>query len=123
MKSPNGKYEVLKHDFNEIRMGSPWFGHISVLGSNLRTNVRIFGEAMAFSPDSRFLAVEELVADHPAPHTKALVFEVAEMRQHFVHEQKPGFIKRFVWSEQNELTITTWRHTEGDKQVKWKTPS
>jgi hypothetical protein len=28
MKSPNGQYEVVKHDYGEIRMGSPEFGRI-----------------------------------------------------------------------------------------------
>jgi hypothetical protein len=30
MTSPNGKFEVVTHDYGEVRMGSPEFGHIDI---------------------------------------------------------------------------------------------
>jgi len=98
MKSPNGQYNVILHNYGEVRMGSPSFGRIEIQGSSFNTNNQEFGEPMAFSPDSRFLAAEQLVNTMPGPHTRAIVFDFEKKRQIIVHNQNPGLLRRFSWS-------------------------
>jgi hypothetical protein len=80
--SPNGKvYVEFGEDFGEIRMGSPEFGKIQVrrVEAEAKAKFRLFAQAqrkevdvgdrlfsgvVAFSPDSRFVALEQLVEDH-----------------------------------------------------------
>lgn len=61
MRSPNGRCTVTKIDYNETRMGGPLTGRIHIDGGHAKTGEREFGEAMAFGPDSRYLAIGELV--------------------------------------------------------------
>lgn len=78
MTSPDSQYEVVKHDYGEVRMGSPEFGRIEILGATFDTSGQEFGESMAFSSDSRFLAIEQLASTAPDardPHTRAVVFD------------------------------------------------
>ena len=47
-------------------MGSPLFGHISLKGTNGHSSLdRLYGEAVVFSPDSRFVWLEELFETTP----------------------------------------------------------
>lgn len=121
MISPDGKFEVVTHDYGEVRMGSPEFGRIEIHGTLLDTSGE-FGVAMAFSPDSRFLATEELVGTIPGPHTRAVVFDFERRRRIVVHDQNPGFIRRFVWSADGVLDITTWSHMVGEREHTWHSP-
>jgi hypothetical protein len=122
MKSPDGQYEVATHDYGEVRMGSPEFGRIEIRGAGFSTDGREFGAPMAFSPDSRFLAVEELVGTVPDPHTRAIVFDFDRQREVIVHDQNPGFMRRFVWSQDGLLTIITWSHLAGERERTWHAP-
>ena len=66
IQSPDGKYSVEQHDdFGEIGMGSPSFGHITIHGTKAQPPDRLYGEAVVFSPDSRFVALEELYETTP----------------------------------------------------------
>lgn len=122
MISPDGKFEVAMHDYGEVRMGSPRFGRIEIRGAHFSTGGREFGEAMSFSPDSRFLAVEELVGTVPDPHTRVVVFDFERRRQVIVHDQNPGFVRRFAWSSEGLLTIFTWAHLVGEREHTWQAP-
>ena len=53
MRSPNGKFEVFKINYTEVRMGSPLFGSLDIIGSPVKLGERWFGEPMCFSPDSK----------------------------------------------------------------------
>ena len=122
MTSPNGQYEVVKHDYGEIRMGSPEFGRIEIRGASFDTNGREFGEPMAFSPDSRFLATVQLVGTVPGPHTRAVIFDFERRGQIIVHDQNPGFVRHFAWSPDGLLTMVTWSHVHGEREVTWQAP-
>ena len=65
MNSHDGKFEVLCSDYGEVRMGSPEFGNIEIRGLKRRFEGRLFGRAMAFSPDSPFFAIAELANAGP----------------------------------------------------------
>lgn len=121
MKSANGKFEVVTHDYGEVRMGSPEFGRIEIHGVSLDTNGE-FGAAMAFSPDSRFLATEELVGTIPGPHTRAVVFDLERRRRILIHDQNPGFIRRFSWSPDGTLCLVAWSHSAGEREHFWHAP-
>jgi hypothetical protein len=122
MTSPNSQYEVVKHDYGEVRMGSPEFGRIEIRGAPFDTSGQEFGVPMAFSPDSRFLATEQLVGTAPDPNTRAVVFDFERRRQIIVHDQHPGFVRRFTWSPDGLLTIVTWSHLAGEREHSWQTP-
>lgn len=122
MKSPNGQYEVVLHDFGEVRMGSPPFGRIEIRGASFDTAGQSFGELMAFSPDSRFLAVEQLASTAPGPHTRAVVFDFERKRQLIVHNQNPGLLRRFAWSPDGLLAIVSWSHLYGEREHFWQAP-
>ncbi|HMP83963.1 MAG TPA: hypothetical protein PKA41_14790 [Verrucomicrobiota bacterium] len=121
MTSPNGKYEVMTHDYGEVRMGSPEFGSIKIHGTSLDTTGE-FGVVMAFSPDSRFLATEQLVGTIPGPHTRVVVFDFERRRRIIVHDQNPGFIRRFKWSPDGLLSFVTWSHLAGEGEHSWQSP-
>ncbi|HEY1174048.1 MAG TPA: hypothetical protein VGH19_21965 [Verrucomicrobiae bacterium] len=121
MKSPNGKYEVVPSGYNEVRMGTPLYGSVKVLGTSMDTAGE-FGEVMAFSADSRFLAVEELVDSSQGPNTHAVVFDLERKRKIIVHVQNPGIIKRLAWSAEGLLTIVTWSNMGGEREYQWQAP-
>lgn len=122
LKSPNGRYEVVVSDYFEIRGGSPLFGRIRIVGASFETDQDCFGEPMAFSADSRFLALEDLV-DANVPHTRAVVFDFDRCQRIVVHEQNPGFVRRFNWSAEGLLTIVAWSHLAGESEHVWQVPS
>ncbi|HXI71091.1 MAG TPA: hypothetical protein VNN22_12115 [Verrucomicrobiae bacterium] len=122
MKSPNGQYEVVMHDFGELRMGSPLFGRIEIRGAPFDTGDQEFGEPMAFSPDSRFLATVLLVSTVPDPHTRAVVFDFELKRQIIVHDQNPGLLRRLTWSPDGLLTVVSWTLAVGELEHSWQAP-
>ena len=95
--SPDRKCSVERHDdYGEIGMGSPWFGHITVKGATIQFPNSLFGEAVAFSPDSRFLALEELVETRPF-RTKLIVIELARPKIFIVRVQSQGMATPKEW--------------------------
>jgi hypothetical protein len=122
MKSPNGQYEILTRDYGEIRMGSPEFGIIEIRGASFITKEKVFGVPMAFSPDSRFLAAEQLIDTKTGPHTCVVVFDFERQREIIVHDQNPGFVRRFTWSPTSLLTMVTWSHLNGEREYSWQAP-
>jgi len=114
MKSPDGKREVLKSDFREIRMGSPEFGRVEVRGGWAATRLRTWGEVVSFDAGSRFLALEEFLGTPDnAPHTRAVVFDLDTGAEFVVHDQYRGFIKELVWEPDGTLTVVAWSHLTG----------
>ena len=121
MKSPDGRYELVMHDFWEVRMGSPIFGRIEILGGEVDTSGE-FGEPAAFSPDSRFLATEELVDALSGLHTRVVVFGLERRRRIIIHDLNPGCIRGFHWFEGGVLTFETWSPVTGERQLSWQAP-
>jgi hypothetical protein len=119
MKSPNGRYTVTKIDYNETRMGGPLIGRIRIDGSRARTEEREFGEAMAFSPDSRYFAIGEFVGvttDNAGPHTQVVVFDLELVQEYVVHDEYGGLIHDVWWDVQGSLSVTAWRYPQGESE-------
>ncbi len=118
MKSPDGRRTVVKRDYNEVRMGGTLIGRIHVEGGHAKTGDRDFGEAMAFSPDSRYLAVGEIVGEtrDGGPHSRVVVFDLEYDKEHVVHDEYGGLIHDVSWSFDGDLSVVTWRHPEGETE-------
>jgi hypothetical protein len=115
MKSPDGRRQVIKSNYMELRMGSPRFGSITVKGGKALTSGRTFGESMAFSRDSRYLAIEEFVGttrDH-GPHTRALVFDLDRSQECTAHDEPGGLIRELRWEADGSLSVVAWAHPAG----------
>ena len=119
MKSPNGEFGVVRGAFHEIRMGSPKFASLDVLGSECSLAQRSFGETIAFSGDSQYLAVEELTKWSP-PETRVVVFHLKTNTESIAHVQAPGFIKKLEWLTDCKLKIQAWSDISGDTEHAWE---
>ncbi len=102
MKSPDNKFEIQKIDYIEIRMGSPLFGQLEIIGSPIDLKERSFGEPMCFSPDSKYLAVQELLSGI-TPITKLLLIELETGREIKVRQLSRGFLNPVYWTNNSEL--------------------
>ena len=119
MKSPNGRSTVIKIDYNETRMGGPLIGRLRVDGGRAKTGEREFGEAMEFSPDSRYLAVGELIGvtkDNAGPHSQVVVFDLELGKEYVVHDEYGGLIQDVWWDVQRSLSVTAWRYPQGESE-------
>ena len=119
MKSANGLYTVTKIDYNGTRMGGPLIGRIRIEGSRAKTGEREFGEAMAFSPDSRYFAIGELIGvtkDHAGPHSQVVVFDLELAKEYVVHDEYGGLIHDVSWDVQGSLSVTAWRYPQGESE-------
>ena len=122
MKSPSGKIEVVCSDYGEIRMGSPEFGSIRIVGSGFSTSGRSFGDVMAFSPDSRYFAIAELV-DASCPSTRVVAFDLKMGVERIVFVKTQGLIKKLEWISPEEMKILSWSHLYGDDATSWRAPA
>lgn len=126
MKSPDGRRSVVKRDYNETRMGGPLFGQVQVDGGRAKTGKRDFGEAMAFSPDSRYLAIGELVGEtrDGDPHSRVVVFDLDLEKEYAVHDEIGGLIQEVSWNVHGDLSVTAWRHPDGEIEHRdiWSAP-
>ncbi|MBA5203624.1 MULTISPECIES: hypothetical protein [Pectobacterium] len=75
----------------EIRFGPPYFS-LSIDGNALEG--RVFGKELLWSPDSRYLAVQEWLstAERDGPQTALLCIDVIEERQCQISQAVGGFI-------------------------------
>ena len=111
--SPDGRFEVVQHNYEEIRMGSPLFGQLEIRGSSFGTVSGQFAEPVAFSSDSRFLAAAELVATTPGPAGRVVVFDFQRGVPIIVYSFT-GLARHFRWEPDGILTATTWSHLAGE---------
>jgi hypothetical protein len=122
MKSPDGRFEVLKHNYDEVRMGSPLFGQIEIRGSTFGILPGEFAEPLAFSPDSRFLAAAELAGTNPGPAGRVVVFDFQRGVSIIVHSFT-GLARGFTWEPDGVLSVTIWNHLAGeDTRRIWSPP-
>ena len=122
MKSPDGRFEVIKHDYQEVRMGSPLFGRLEILGSRFGTLAGEFAEPVSFSPDSRFLAAAELVSTSSNPVGRVVVLDFDRGILVIVHSFT-GLARRFNWESDGSLAVTIWSHlgSEDTRRI-WSPP-
>ncbi|MEQ9885861.1 hypothetical protein [Pectobacterium zantedeschiae] len=75
----------------EIRFGPPYFS-LSIDGKALEE--RVFGKEMLWSPDSRYLVVQEWLStvERDGPQTALLCIDVLEEKQCQVSQAAGGFI-------------------------------
>lgn len=75
----------------EIRFGPPYFS-LSIDSNALEG--RVFGKELLWSPDSRYLAVQEWLstAERDGPQTALLCIDVIEERQCQISQAAGGFI-------------------------------
>ncbi|MDQ8205756.1 hypothetical protein [Pelagicoccus sp. SDUM812003] len=98
MKSPNGQFEVICTDFQEVRMGSPLFGRIELKETSFQLDGREFGEAMAFSKDSRFFAANQLRIAKGNPLYRIVVFDL-QTEIEITVDSGDGLVRRIEWDE------------------------
>jgi hypothetical protein len=122
MKSPDGRFEVVQHNYDEVRMGSPLFGQLEIRGSRFGMVSGQFAEPVAFSPDSRYLAAAEPISTIPNPCGRVIVFDF-ERGVPIIVLAFTGLARRFVWESDGSLRITTWTHIGGeDTRRVWAPP-
>src|SRR5439155_26452171 len=122
IQSPDGKYSVEQHDdFGEIGMGSPSFGHITIHGTKAQPPDRLYGEAVVFSPDSRFVALEELYETTPF-RTKLVVVELPRCKVFTVRVQPQGTATPLHWATPSRLVYTIWSVGVARETLEWDAP-
>lgn len=126
MKSPDGRRTVIKHDYIEARTGGSFIGQIQVDGGRAKTGKRDFGEAMAFSPDSRYLAIGEFVGEtrEGEPHSRVVVFDLELEKEYVAYDEHGGVIREVSWSVHGDLSVVSWRHADGETEHRdiWSAP-
>ena len=119
IQSPDGNYAVQKHDdYGEIGMGSPAFGHLTIKGAEGQLPERLYGEAIVFSPDSRFVALEELVETRPF-RTKLIVVELPRCRIFTVRLQPLGTATPLRWDSPTRLVYAIWSAGGARETLEW----
>ena len=102
-------------------MGSPFFGHITIHGAEAQLPDREYGEAVVFSPDSRFVALEELFDTTPF-RTKLVVVELPRCKIFTVRVQPQGRATPVTWATPSRLVYTTWSVGLGSETLEWEAP-
>ena len=122
IRSSDGRYSVELHDdYGEIAMGSPSFGHATIHGTEGQLPDRMYGEAVVFSPDSRFVALEELFETTPF-RTKLIVVELPRGKIFTVQVQPQGTVTPVRWESSTRLVYTTWSVGGSRETSVWETP-
>ncbi len=122
IKSPDGKYSVeLMDDFSELGMGSPVFGHIVFRGANVQFPDDLFGETVLFSPDSRFVALEQLMDARPF-RTKLIAVELPRGTIHFLRLQPQGTATPQKWESNTRLVYRVWSAVSAVETESWNAP-
>jgi hypothetical protein len=120
--SPDGRYSVeLQDDYGEIGMGSPAFGHIVFRGTDTQFPDYLFGEAILFSPDSRFVALEQLVETRPF-RTKLIAVELPRGTVHFIRLQPQGTATPQRWESATRLIYRVWLGGSARQMQSWDVP-
>jgi len=122
IQSPDGKYSVEQHDdYGELGMGSPAFGHITFRGADVQFPDSLFGQAVVFSPDSRFVALEELVETRPF-RTKLVAVELPRGTVHFIRLQPQGTATPQRWESATRLIYRVWSVGSAVEIQTWDAP-
>lgn len=106
--SPDGKREARLVIAGEIRFGPQYF---SLILDGKKLPERSFGEGLLWSPDSRYLAVQEWMTteESDGPITRALVIDAARSLQ-CVLAQANGWVEVDAEIFKNDLAARTdWK--------------
>ncbi len=123
IQSPDEKYSVeQQNDYGEIGMCSPAFGHITFRGAEVQFPDYLFGEAVVFSPDSMFVALEQLVENRPF-RTKLIAVELPRGTVHFIRLQPQGTATPDKWESATRLVYRVWSVGCAAKVQFWDAPS
>lgn len=116
-KSPNGIHSVEKIPEGEIRFGPEYF-RLRIDGRNLPD--KIFGHPMAWSNDSRFLAVQEwLTTDYQkGPITRAVLIDVTSWSIAEFKTVEKGFAESFVITESSFFYLKRFPSKENQIEAK-----
>lgn len=89
--SPDQRHEVQWIDLGEIPFG-PAYGEIKIQGQTLA--YRVFGRTVMWSPDSRYLALQEWLSTcrSQGPYTKLLILDFVKQQRLEASTAKGGFI-------------------------------
>jgi hypothetical protein len=98
-KSPNGTHTATLHYSGEIRFG-PEYHELSIDDHLFKG--RLFGSALAWSQDSRYLAAQEwLTTDYGAgPVTRAAIFDLERGVYAALRTTDKGFAQDFIFSSE-----------------------
>src|SRR6266542_4973137 len=122
IQSLDAKFSLERHeDFGEIGMGTPLFGHLTIRGTEGQLPDRLYGEAVVFSPDSRFVALEELFETTPF-RTKLIVVELPRCKVITVRVQPQGRATPVRWATPSRLVYTTWSVGAAAETLEWDAP-
>lgn len=89
--APNGRFAAKLDPVGEIRFGPPYFS-LKLLGVHF--GERVFGDSLLFSPDSRYLAIQEWLTTDEAtgPYTQLLLIDCTLLQESAVSQARKGFI-------------------------------
>ena len=120
--SPDGKYSVLmQDDYGEIAMGSRSFGHLTITGVEASLPDQLYGDAILWSPDSRFVALEALFEVNPF-RTKLVVMQLPRCKVFTVRVQPQGTVTPLRWENPTCLIYTAWSVGVPRENFQWNVP-
>jgi hypothetical protein len=123
IQSPDGRFSVEQQDdYGEIGMGSPAFGHIIFRGTNVQFPDCLFGEAVVFSPDSRFVALEQLMETQPF-RTQLIAVELPRGKIHYVRLRPQGTATAQRWESATRLIYRVWSVGSAAEIQSWDAPA
>jgi hypothetical protein len=97
-------------------MGSPRFGHVRIRGSEGNLPERLYGEVALFSPDSRFVTLEELHDTTPF-RTKLIVVELRRCKIFTMGVPPEGRMTPLRWVTQTKLLYAI-----DSERMEWSAP-
>lgn len=91
-QSPDGRREAVLEYAGEIRFGPPYY-YLRLLGAAILK--RLFGSSLMWSPDSRFLLVQEWLStsERDGPRTQIVVFDFLDGRECSLAKADQGFVE------------------------------
>jgi hypothetical protein len=89
--SPDNKHNAVLEYLNEVRFGPSYY---SLTVDKISFGQRIFGNSYVWSPDSRYLAIQEweTISEERGPQTQLLLIDVESERECVLSRAKRGFI-------------------------------
>jgi len=90
--SPDGRHEAALEWAGDVRFG-PAYYRLYVHGRRIPR--RLFGAELVWSPDSRYLLVQEWLttSERAGPHTRLVVLDLLEGRECALAEVRQGFVE------------------------------
>ncbi len=130
MRSPDGNIEVVrKKNLAPPDLASRlWIGWVEIPGHEFLLRGRKFTDPMAFSSNSRFLALTEFTGGSE-DYYRIVVLDLVTDKQTIAYElrsERPedlGIISGLKWSDDSTLRISTFSGESGESERIWKVGS